>query len=299
MILWEFGGLSLHTKILSQEVFFFFFFFHFIDTATTKNRSSFSVHTSTLLFCRFLNQYYYFNKMPSGIRRRAAMRAGRDLHVNKRDVARKRAARKERQLRRALSANPVVAASWNAKETLAQNYRRLGLRAKLNGVAGGQEREFTTGEVQVWEKDEKTVRDPLLISNGGHLGAAVTKKEALGANEARIERDADGNVVRIVYGEARAYDESDDEEFSGFADSAADENKTEVVKELERLASLPVVSTPRVQSARENDWIGDLVEKYGDDFDAMVRDRKLNPFQQTAGDLRRRVKKWKKENNIA
>ncbi|KAF5102292.1 hypothetical protein D0Z00_000475 [Geotrichum galactomycetum] len=238
--------------------------------------------------------------MPSGIRRRAAMRAGRDVHVNKRELARKRAARKERQLRRALAANPVVAASWNAKETLAQNYKRLGLRAKLNGVAGGQEREFAVGDVQAREKDEKTVRDPLFIANGGHLSAATaTKKEAPGANEARIERDADGNVVRVVYGETRAYDDSDDEEeFSGFADSAADENKTEVVKELERLASLPVVSTPRVQSTREQDWIGDLVAKHGDDFDAMARDRKLNAFQQTAGDLRRRVKKWKKENNI-
>jgi nucleolar protein 16 len=237
--------------------------------------------------------------MPSGIRKRAAKKAGRDLHVNKRELARKRAARKERQLRRALAANPVVAASWNPKETLAQNYRRLGLRAKLNGVAGGQERDFAAGNVQAREKDEKTVRDPLFIANGGHVGALATKKEAPGANEARIERDADGNVVRIVYGKTRAYDDSDDdEEFSGFADSAADENKTEVVKELERLASLPVVSTPRVQSTREQDWISDLVAKYGDDFDAMVRDRKLNVFQQTAGDLRRRVKKWKKDNNI-
>lgn len=238
--------------------------------------------------------------MPSGIRKRAAMKSGRDLHVNKRDLARKRAARKERQLRRALAANPVVAASWDPKKTMAQNYRQLGLRAKLNGVAGGQEREFVLGNEETREKDEKTVNDPLFIANGGHLDAAAKKQKAQapGANEARIERDAEGNVIRVVYGQAHAYDDSDDEEFSGFPDSAADENKTEVVKELERLASLPVVSTPRVQSTREQDWIGDLVAKHGDDYDAMARDRKLNAFQQTAGDLRRRVKKWKKDNKI-
>lgn len=50
---------------------------------------------------------------------------------------------------------------------------------------------------------------------------------------------------------------------------------------------------PRQQSQREEEWITKLVEKHGDDIKAMVRDRKLNPMQQTEGDIGRRLKKWK------
>lgn len=50
---------------------------------------------------------------------------------------------------------------------------------------------------------------------------------------------------------------------------------------------------PRMPSRREVEWIERLVRRWGDDFDAMVRDRRLNPGQQSAGDLRKRVKRWK------
>lgn len=50
---------------------------------------------------------------------------------------------------------------------------------------------------------------------------------------------------------------------------------------------------PRQQSQREEAWIAALVDKYGDDIPAMVKDRKLNPMQQTAGDIGRRIKKWR------
>ena len=50
---------------------------------------------------------------------------------------------------------------------------------------------------------------------------------------------------------------------------------------------------PRMPSRREVEWIKRLVRRWGDDFDAMVRDRRRNPGQQSAGDLRKRVKRWK------
>lgn len=50
---------------------------------------------------------------------------------------------------------------------------------------------------------------------------------------------------------------------------------------------------PRHQSTREEEWISSLVEKHGDNIRAMVRDKKLNPMQQTEGDIGRRLKKWK------
>lgn len=48
----------------------------------------------------------------------------------------------------------------------------------------------------------------------------------------------------------------------------------------------------RQQSDREKEWVERLVAKYGKDFKKMEKDRKLNPMQQTAKDIKRRVEKW-------
>ena len=63
--------------------------------------------------------------------------------------------------------------------------------------------------------------------------------------------------------------------------------------ELEELVSMEVKRRPRQQSQREEEWITRLLDKYGEDYSRMVRDRKLNPYQQGQGDLRRRVSLWK------
>lgn len=125
--------------------------------------------------------------------------------------------------------------------------------------------------------------------------SVINKKPKLGANEARIERDEDGNVVRIVYGKSAELgadssdeDEEEDEGFTGFED----EPKTEVVKALEEMAANAAPPVGREQSEREQDWIAQLVAKHGDDYEAMKWDKKLNVFQQSAGDLKKRIKKW-------
>lgn len=67
-----------------------------------------------------------------------------------------------------------------------------------------------------------------------------------------------------------------------------------IIPELEKQAmTAETKKRPRKQSTREGAWIERLIEKYGDDVNGMVRDRKLNPMQQSEGDLRRRVRRWK------
>ena len=131
--------------------------------------------------------------------------------------------------------------------------------------------------------------------------------------ETRVERDPEtGKILRVIR-------ENDDEiEVAGrkrrranplndpLNDLSDNENeiqtqvapRTAIVQQLERQADLEGVATkakkPRHQSKREEEWILRLTEKYGDDFVAMARDRKLNPMQQSVGDLRRRINKWKK-----
>lgn len=63
--------------------------------------------------------------------------------------------------------------------------------------------------------------------------------------------------------------------------------------EAARLAAVPKRVTK--QSKFEAEWIERLVERWGDDVERMARDRRLNPWQQTEGDLRRRIRRWKEE----
>lgn len=66
-----------------------------------------------------------------------------------------------------------------------------------------------------------------------------------------------------------------------------------IVPDLEASAKLEKRKRPRMQSERERDWCRRLVDRWGDDWGGMVRDRKLNPMQQSEGDLRRRIGLWK------
>lgn len=67
-----------------------------------------------------------------------------------------------------------------------------------------------------------------------------------------------------------------------------------IVEQLEAAAMAGIKKTrPRVQSRREVEWIEALVRSWGENYKGMMRDRRLNPMQQSEGDLRRRVERWK------
>ena len=70
---------------------------------------------------------------------------------------------------------------------------------------------------------------------------------------------------------------------------------TEVVRRLEEEAMRPREKRKRNQSQREAEWVERLVEKHGDNLAAMSRDAKLNPMQQSVGDIKKRVKLWKQD----
>lgn len=82
------------------------------------------------------------------------------------------------------------------------------------------------------------------------------------------------------------------EEWSGFQEEGEGGGKRpEVVSALEREANRPTEKTVRHASGREVEWLERLRARHGDDTAAMARDIKLNPMQQTAADIRRRLKK--------
>lgn len=111
-----------------------------------------------------------------------------------------------------------------------------------------------------------------------------------------MEHGADGAILRVVHAKARdnpLHDalNSDSEDEGGVAGAPGEPN--EVVRRLEQQAGRGEEKRERKQSEREREWCARLVARWGGDFRAMVRDRRLNPMQQTEGDLRRRIGKWR------
>ena len=121
---------------------------------------------------------------------------------------------------------------------------------------------------------------------------------------ARVERDPEtGKIVKVIHDKPRKTnplndplnsDDGGDEEMQDAEEEAPEGNN--IIKELEAQASIVPEKKVRKQSKREKEWIARLVERYGSDYKAMARDRRLNPMQQTEADITRRVRKWKDGN---
>ncbi|KAG8526791.1 uncharacterized protein KY384_008220 [Bacidia gigantensis] len=67
-----------------------------------------------------------------------------------------------------------------------------------------------------------------------------------------------------------------------------------IVPQLEEASKAVKRKRPRKQSERERDWIKSLVDRWGDDLEAMAKDSRLNPMQQSKGDLKRRMLEYQK-----
>ena len=133
-----------------------------------------------------------------------------------------------------------------------------------------------------------------------HLSVASRLPTILTPSEARIERDpTTGAILRVIHLPSSrknylndALDSLSDDTNDGHVSKPFSEG---IVVELEEQALMEVKRRPRQQSQREEEWIARLLDKYGEDYSGMARDRKLNPHQQSEGDLRRRTKLWKQK----
>ncbi|CEL04689.1 Putative Nucleolar protein 16 [Aspergillus calidoustus] len=196
--------------------------------------------------------------------------------------------------------NAIIAENWDRKLTLTQNYRRLGLVHRLNAPSGGSEKRKT-------ENGFEEPEDSLHIKGSVD---AVVKNAAVG--ETKVERDPEtGKILRVIRADEeeieiagrkhrRANPLNDPlNDLSDEDDNLNPQPKksaSHIVQQLERQANKEgqAPKKPRHQSKREEEWVTRLIEQHGDNYAAMARDRKLNPMQQTPGDLRRRIENWKK-----
>ena len=196
----------------------------------------------------------------------------------------------------------------NQKETLSQNYRRLGLTARLNHATGGTEKTIAL----LGLNDAKSSRADSAVGSTAdalNIVSKAKKPENVPPEEIEVERDPETGAILRVTGTLKKKDnplndplveiENEDEEmeWNGFAmvpELRDGEAENPVIRELEEAALNGAKKAPRGQSQREQEWVKRLVAKYGDDYAKMARDRKLNPMQQTAADIRKRVIKWQK-----
>lgn len=181
----------------------------------------------------------------------------------------------------------------NKKETLSQNYRRLGLSAKLGKATGGTDRTSANAS------GPTAAQDPLAVTPTSGAGVAGSIRSV------RVERDADGKIVRVFHranplndplNDIEAGSDDGEEGWGGVEeeDEEDEEGKggnkeTRVVDLLEVEANRPTEKYKRHQSEREREWIERLVAKHGDNTAAMARDHRLNPMQQTEASLKKKL----------
>lgn len=207
--------------------------------------------------------------------------------------------------------NPIIAANWyflsiplppssrltssrNQKETLTQNYRRLGLTSRLNSATGGVEK-----LPHLHSETKSSTSSKLAISN------AIPK--TIEPGEARVERDPEtGKILRVMHSDRNPNplndplnnieDDEGMDDGEGFEGEKREEN--EIIRKLEEQARSAAPKKERKQSEREREWCERLVAQWGDEYGKMARDRRLNPMQQTEQDIRRRVGKWRSEGGV-
>ncbi|WWC71764.1 nucleolar protein 16 [Kwoniella pini CBS 10737] len=167
----------------------------------------------------------------------------------------------------------VLQQGWDKKKTVFQNYAALGLLPSIPIPNQSTSSRSQRVKLPIIPSTEKIEEQQPKVGFG------------------RIIRDEEGNVIDIII------DEDEELEQEGNVPFAEDEGekepvegKTEVVKQLEQLSSTAAPVT-RHSSSSEKTWLSSLVQKYNDDYESMARDRKLNVWQKTQGEIKRMIKK--------
>lgn len=203
---------------------------------------------------------------------------------------------KDKQRKANIFANPIIAENWDYSLTLSQNYKKLGLKAKLQTPAGGQEKQLSdlgnsARRLDYEDGEIESVDYSHEMNSDGDFDA-----DKIPEGEARIQRNASGDVIKVIYGKKKFDIDREVEDIK--RETAEVEEKTEVVKQLEAYANRPVAPKKRVQSEREEQWLEKLYRKHGNNYKKMFFDKKLNIYQQTESDLKNRILKWKSKYNI-
>jgi len=222
-----------------------------------------------------------------------------------------------------VTANPIVAASWDRKKTVRQNYTALGLLTTPNPRLQGGLEPLPITPFALLSEEERNQNQKLANGPTPKLGpnGEIPKGFAL------IKRNDKGDIVDVVladddqseeqsrpttaWGEPLNEDDPnndgiEEEEWQGIerkeqgipmpaVDGVKIVNRTrkptEIVKKMEAIASQRNIPLHRHSSALEINWLKQCIAKHGDDIEAICRDKKLNIWQRTSGEVRRALQK--------
>ncbi|KAG1882954.1 ribosome biogenesis protein Nop16 [Suillus subluteus] len=199
--------------------------------------------------------------------------------------------------------------AWDKTKTVHQNYAALGLQFALTPTQSGG--------------TERTSIPPKGLAGAGSVSATPKSVKSgpstIPRGFGRIIRDEFGTVIRVDVPEFEEIQDSVqntelpetdvDEKTMGEwvgclnktnlpndmidtrgLSSSSGQGTTHPIVALEELsASGRAIS--RHSSCGERSYLARLIQKYGDNYERMTRDRRLNPEQKTVGELKRAVRK--------
>ncbi|KAJ3090137.1 Nucleolar protein 16 [Quaeritorhiza haematococci] len=224
--------------------------------------------------------------------------------------------------------HPLIRENWDKDLTLRQNYERLGLLPTLNGAAGGIGNEVALRKlglsasgmkIKAWDDEEEMDAEEGTTQSGWRVGneddhmdlareavergAVEMRYPGQEAAEDEEEEDDDEEVLeRIAEPDERALGIGQRIGHKRLASAVSLANTTatppqpdslaaKIIKALEEEVANAGPAVERKPSEQETYFMLDLVRKYGSDYEKMARDRKLNPYQLTAGQLRKKCEK--------
>lgn len=193
------------------------------------------------------------------------------------------------------AAHPLVAANWDKSQTLKENYKRLGLASHLNGHAGGQ--------VLSLQSSSGVVVDTVLENESQVLGVDDVEWKTIdqidAEKESQLKSNFDANNGLFAPLET---DLDIDERITSIGSKVSLKKLVSTVGETTSLAtqiieemkqqSLNVRPSLRFQSEQETLVFEALMERYGLDYAKMARDSRLNKYQLSEGQLKKKFARF-------
>lgn len=171
--------------------------------------------------------------------------------------------------------HPLIQKNWDKKLTLKQNYEKMGLTAQLGGYAGGTDHDFE--EKKNHDKRIDMLKSEVEWRSIDDIQVQEPKPETI-EGDIRIDKRA----LRIGTKLNHTVDVESDLKII--------KEKPEVIVEMEKESKL-YQKVRQYQSEQETMVFEELISKYGDDYDKMSRDIKLNKYQLSAGQIKRKILK--------
>ncbi|KAJ2104971.1 Nucleolar protein 16, partial [Coemansia sp. S142-1] len=165
------------------------------------------------------------------------------------------------------------------------NYRNLGLVSRLNGVSGGIVKDIISKEADEGQED---------VSSRFREGMTEAElRKAIPQGYGIIERDDKGNVTNVIMAAEPADPLDDDYEVE------ESKPKKEGARILEEYANTMDGKKERWMSVGERGKLQDMIDKHGEDYDAMFWDKQLNLHQLTKRQIQKKIQKYLAEKDKA